>query len=61
MPRKLKPSAKRRMREQLVEIEREISRQGARAKKHAGSSIGRDAERKAAEALARAQILRMCA
>jgi hypothetical protein len=59
MPKKLKPAEKRRMREQLAETERDIARLKARATKHAGTWIGRDAEVKAADAFVSAQILRM--
>ena len=59
MPKKLKPAEKRRMREQLAETEREIERLKARAKKHAGTLIARDAEARAAAAFVSAQILRM--
>ena len=47
------------MREQLAETERDIARLKDRAKRHAGTWSGRDAEAKAADAFVSAQILRM--
>ena len=60
MLKKLKPAEKRRMREKLAETELDIARLKARAAKHAGTWIGRDAEAKAADAFVSVQILRMC-
>ena len=59
MPKKLKPAEKRRMRDQLAETERDIAKLKARAKRHPGTLIARDAEAKAADAFVSAQILRM--
>ena len=59
MAKKLKPSEKRKMREQLAETEQDIRRLQDRAVRHAGTWIGRDAEAKAADALVTAKILRM--
>ena len=59
MLKKLKPAEKRRMRERLAETERGIAKLKARATKYSGSWIGRDAEEKAKDAIASAQILRM--
>ena len=59
MAKRLKPAEKRRMRQQLAEVERDIDRLRARAAEHGRSCAARDVHAKIADALQTAEILRM--